>query len=588
MTFARNNRWTARWISLCFALWGSTASPLLAGESSVGGGGQPVEQPLHHFTLLTEPQNAKVEIVNLKSPYQPNMLLKPGRYHIIVSASGHETEKGFVDVVDQDWIGKVVLRPLNEAVMEEEPEERSNARLQEEWRKIKQEHTSLEQARRVIAQEQHKLDLTRKELDAARQSVELAKKEWVGKQASCPSPTESRSVADDKPVVENKPVVDGKPAMESGPAAEARPAVESKPAAEARPAVESKPAAEAKPVVESKPVAEVRPAVESKPAAEVRSAAESKPAAEVRPAAESKPVAEVRPVVESKPAADSRPAVDSPPAPDAKPLANDKVPAESRALLDSKPVDDSKSVAESKPLVGSKPTPDGKSVALALTDVEPLVKEKPPAPAVRSELPTPVPPPHVNTRERVRKALVQEETTPPPPVQEIGESPPRAGEPETAEGAAAPATTPAPPSATVATDQGPLSAVLTAAMAYLQQARPPQSAPPPEGEGVLRALRQAQQQEPGNPSVDTALKLYEKRYIIYTGLFENKVKADEMVENIRALGIPAFLQPMTVKGRSTSRVCIGLFLTQEDADKNLRHLKENMEIKDPILRIYRQ
>ncbi|MBF0160887.1 MAG: SPOR domain-containing protein [Magnetococcales bacterium] len=431
---------------------------LHAAEEPAGKTGATADVATHHFTLLTEPSNAKVEIINLKTPYQPNMLLKAGRYHIVVSAAGHETEKGFIDITHQDWIGKVVLHPLNDPVPADEKEANSESQLQEQWSKLEQEKNQLAALRRTLAQEQERLELAKKELhsgrqalELAKQSVELARKEWSEKQLACT------------------------------------------------------PAVEAKPVVETP----------SKP----ESAGERQGAAEVE-------------VLQS-------------------------------------PV--SEAVAARKPLP---------EVAAAQPAAAAERKEPPP--------PVPLPAPLANPN-RAKPVVVPEEA----PKQEEGPASAGAGngatvaETSVLSAGTLSADTPPKESAAAATPQ--VAALLAEGMRYLQQARPPRSSPPPESKEALDKLRRAQQLDPDNKAVQKALLLYEKRYVIYTGLFEIKAKADAMVQRIEALGIPAFQQSVLVKGKESLRICIGLFASQEEAADYLQRLKQgNLEITETILRIYKQ
>ncbi|MBF0161741.1 MAG: SPOR domain-containing protein, partial [Magnetococcales bacterium] len=145
------------------------------------------------------------------------------------------------------------------------------------------------------------------------------------------------------------------------------------------------------------------------------------------------------------------------------------------------------------------------------------------------------------------------------------------------------AATPAPAPAVVSA-----ATLLEEGMRYLQQARiPPDSAPPPEGKEALHKLQQAQRQDPNNTAIDRALRLYAERHIVCTGLFEQQSGADAMVQRMQAAGVPAFQQPLFVKGKASLRTCIGPFLTQEEADKNLRQLRSRTGVTSAIPRIYK-
>ncbi|MEO5353401.1 MAG: SPOR domain-containing protein [Magnetococcus sp. XQGC-1] len=505
------NKQVALWAILFFsALW-PTANPLLAADASRETGKQMVDNKPRHFTLLTEPAEAKVEILNLKTPYQPNMLLKPGRYHMVVSAPGYETEKGFIDILDQDWIGKVVLHPLNApAAQTEEGDDpkQAMARLEEEMRKIKQEQANLEQTRRSLAQEQEKLEATKKELEQVKQTAE------DGKQTVEQVKKEQSALEQAKRDLEQAKLEQSR--KDQGTLESTRKELEQ--------------ARKDQGTLES-----TRKELEQARKDQGTLESTRKELEQVR-----------RELQLAKKELSEKQQVACP------------APVESKMVTEGKPATDSAPVTD-KPVAESRPVP-----------------------------PVPTPTPHAKVKEK--SSPVAEEPILQPVVTE--ESPPVA---EAAPEQSTAATEPAAPAATEAVEprlegmaKGKLAAILADAQQYLQLPRPPRSDPPPESDGILRRLRQAQKADPGNPAIAQALQLHAKRYIAYTGLFEHKDRADAMVQRIQELGIAAFQQAMVVKGKPVQRICIGPFLTQEEADKNLRHLQANIEVKDVILRIYKQ
>ena len=76
--------------------------------------------------------------------------------------------------------------------------------------------------------------------------------------------------------------------------------------------------------------------------------------------------------------------------------------------------------------------------------------------------------------------------------------------------------------------------------------------------------------------------------MVYAGVFKTKVKADELVKRLQALGMPAFQYPIISKEQHFMRICAGLFLTRDEAVNNLRQLREKMKIEDAFLRVYRE
>ncbi|MBF0400669.1 MAG: SPOR domain-containing protein [Magnetococcales bacterium] len=151
--------------------------PPTAGEYS-GSGGQRADASSLHLTLLTEPADAKVEILNLEAPYQPNMAVKPGIYHMVVSAPGYKTVKGYITISDQDWVGKVVLSSQT-AAAEVKGQEPQN---------LQQEQERLAEARRLLSQEQEQITAARQKLEAEQQALLRAKKEWEAQQNAGTAP----------------------------------------------------------------------------------------------------------------------------------------------------------------------------------------------------------------------------------------------------------------------------------------------------------------------------------------------------------------------------------------------------------------
>ena len=48
------------------------------------------------FKVITEPESAKVRILNIKEKYQPDMALSPGNYQLEISAPGYDTKKEWI------------------------------------------------------------------------------------------------------------------------------------------------------------------------------------------------------------------------------------------------------------------------------------------------------------------------------------------------------------------------------------------------------------------------------------------------------------------------------------------------------------
>ncbi|MDR7089176.1 bifunctional serine/threonine-protein kinase/formylglycine-generating enzyme family protein [Cellvibrio fibrivorans] len=67
-------------------------------------GGSSSSSPLitYALTVKTSPAQARVRILNIPDRYQPGILLPAGSYHIEVSQTGYDTQRTWIDIVDQD------------------------------------------------------------------------------------------------------------------------------------------------------------------------------------------------------------------------------------------------------------------------------------------------------------------------------------------------------------------------------------------------------------------------------------------------------------------------------------------------------
>ncbi|MEO5377775.1 MAG: PEGA domain-containing protein [Magnetococcus sp. DMHC-6] len=69
------------------------------------------EKDDHALVVLTEPKEARVEIMNMNQSYSPGLRLPSGRYQLEVSHPGYQTQSGYIEINTHDWIGKVSLLP---------------------------------------------------------------------------------------------------------------------------------------------------------------------------------------------------------------------------------------------------------------------------------------------------------------------------------------------------------------------------------------------------------------------------------------------------------------------------------------------
>ncbi len=62
------------------------------------------------LTVITDPSDARVRIMNIQPRYRPGMDLQPGRYDIQVSKPGYATYRKWVDLRQEDRLLEVSLR----------------------------------------------------------------------------------------------------------------------------------------------------------------------------------------------------------------------------------------------------------------------------------------------------------------------------------------------------------------------------------------------------------------------------------------------------------------------------------------------
>jgi serine/threonine-protein kinase PpkA len=62
------------------------------------------------LSVQSKPERARVRILNIPERYQPGIQLVPGPYHIEVSQPGYETQKRWIEIVDQDLQPEFTLK----------------------------------------------------------------------------------------------------------------------------------------------------------------------------------------------------------------------------------------------------------------------------------------------------------------------------------------------------------------------------------------------------------------------------------------------------------------------------------------------
>lgn len=71
----------------------------------------------YHLTVLVEPPQAQVEIMNIKPPYQPGIELELGNYDIRVRLSGYKTARFPVHIIDDDVTVRINLEQEKKNVL---------------------------------------------------------------------------------------------------------------------------------------------------------------------------------------------------------------------------------------------------------------------------------------------------------------------------------------------------------------------------------------------------------------------------------------------------------------------------------------
>ena len=547
MVFLSQNRSITLRIFLVILVLLLLSNPLLA------------EKPLSHgarqyrLEILAEPADAKVEILNLDTPYQPNMLLSPGRYYISVSAPGHEIEKGFIDISDRDWKGKVTLDLLV-----------APANLDEGWNKLEEEQNKLRRFRQEMSREKMRLEQNKKEIAKAYQEMEKERGELDRAYQNIEKERRELVNAHHGIEKERRELVNARQDMEKerGKATAASQEIEK----------------------ERRELAKVQQEIEKERRETVKVQQEIEK--------ERRELAKVQQEIEKE----RRETVKVP----------QKMEKEGRQLREDNPVYIAKTAA--KPLVKARPAAIKPSPVKDQHVYVPS-SNRPPILAPRAKVPVPQVSAQTNTVKIVPE--IQAKTAPKTQAKILAKAATEVGRKlqtamsgeskkvarESRQGGqqrSSPQTTPKMiPESFVrkrdTTSQESVAQLLDDGMAYLKQPAPPgQSLPLPEGLEALQKLRKARKLEPGNVAVKEALQLYNRRYLVYAGLFRQRERADLLTKNIRELGLPAFQQPIHVEEKPVIRVCVGLFLQRDHAVKGLQLLKEKLRMKDAFLRAYRK
>jgi DedD protein len=72
-------------------------------------------------------------------------------------------------------------------------------------------------------------------------------------------------------------------------------------------------------------------------------------------------------------------------------------------------------------------------------------------------------------------------------------------------------------------------------------------------------------------------------WVVQLGSFSSKVNADKLNLNLRKSGFPAFVEPITQKGKTSYRVRVGPEILRADADTLLKKIKTKMKLDGIVL-----
>lgn len=72
-------------------------------------------------------------------------------------------------------------------------------------------------------------------------------------------------------------------------------------------------------------------------------------------------------------------------------------------------------------------------------------------------------------------------------------------------------------------------------------------------------------------------------WVVQLGSFSTKVNADKLNLSLRKAGFPAFVEPITKKGKTSYRVRVGPEILRADADALLKKIKSTMKLDGIVL-----
>jgi DedD protein len=72
-------------------------------------------------------------------------------------------------------------------------------------------------------------------------------------------------------------------------------------------------------------------------------------------------------------------------------------------------------------------------------------------------------------------------------------------------------------------------------------------------------------------------------WVVQLGSFSSKVNADKLKLSLRKSGFPAFVEPLTQKGKTSYRVRVGPEILRADADALLKKIKAKMKLDGIVL-----
>lgn len=554
-------------VCLCWSLTLCLVSPLLAADSV---GEERSEAPRYRLTIVTEPPEAKVVIFNSAIPYEPGVRLPSGRYNVSVSHPGFEEEKGFIEVQSKDWLGKVVLHPL-ESPSSSPPD----PALEQAWKQLEEEKKAMEMAKRHLEKERRALDKLKRELEGQKETIIYEQLELA--QAQYEIDVQRLEISEKLNQLERieEPDISPTLSMRLTQPSQGKPdqVTDSTRPEEVAGSMESDG------VAGSTKVEEIASSEVSEEVASLKESEESE--GEGNPGKtnvvneallqDSVPlsgsISPKRRVVASVRRSQSSPEPSEEKSPGQTALSP---PEKTRVLIEdrlpkNREVQGGTTRYGTVPFVVAEANSSGTVLlsSISATPLEPQTDEY----QESGVLPSSGVAPYVVNAERRKGSVAEDSEHPAHPTSEEDEK-------EAANSG----------SVVEKQDYAPLIEAAMRQLRAYKSSKDKEESNTLLKEQVTRLRRIA----PDDPQVQTVLRLYEKRYLLIVGLFSDEGNAKDLIAQLASQGMQAYHEGAVVKGKMMYRVAVGLFEKREEAHAAKRMLEKKFKIKDVIVRTFRK